>query len=207
MASTDVSPTRAQAAQSAARAFIDESPPGTRIGVIAFATSAAIVAPLSSDHDAVRAALDQIPSPNGATAIGDALRLAADTLPPSGHRVVILVTDGVNNAGSDPQEIAAYLGAHHIPVYTIGIGTPNGDLIGGEEATIDENALRSYADASGGAYARAENAEQLRAALARLGSLTTFERRQIPAATAFVSVAAALFAATLLGGLAVGRYA
>ena len=205
MASTDVQPTRSGAARAAAAAFIDASPPGTRVGIIAFSSGAAVIAPLSSDHAAVKAALDEVPNPNGATAIGDALQLAAQNLPPAGHRVVILITDGVNNAGVDPQEMASYLGSHHIPVYTIGIGTPNGDIIGGEQSTIDEDALHSYADASGGAYARAENASQLHSALAHLGGVTMLERREVAASLPLAFAAAGLLVLTLITGFATGR--
>jgi len=54
-----------------------------------------------------------------------------------------LITDGVNNSGDDPMEVAQRLGTQHIPVYPVGIGTQNGGLIPGtnEEATIDEDAL------------------------------------------------------------------
>lgn len=205
MRSTDVPPTRADAAKAAAAAFIDEAPAGTRIGVIAFASGAEIVAPLSRNHALVKSALDHIPAPNGATAIGDALQLAAQNLPPTGHRVVVLITDGVNNTGADPQALAAYLGAHHVPVYTVGIGTPNGDIIGGQQTTIDEGALQSYAQVSGGAYARAENATQLRNALARLGRQTLLEPQDIALSFPLALVAALAFAGTLVFGLTTGR--
>lgn len=206
MASTDVAPTRAQAAAAAARAFVQQSPAGVRIGLIAFATGAELIAPLSADKDVTLAAIDQLPAPNGATAIGDALRLAASQFPPAGHRVVVLITDGVNNAGSDPQAMAEYLGAHHVPIFTIGIGTPNGDMIGGEESTIDEGALEGYAQASGGAYARAQNASELRAALARLGRETTIEHRWVPAAIGFAFAGAIVLVLSTVAGLALGRY-
>ncbi|HEX4014303.1 MAG TPA: VWA domain-containing protein [Candidatus Cybelea sp.] len=208
MSSTDVFPTRAAASKAAARAFITESPPGTKIGVIAFAGAAGVVVPLSADRQAVIAGLDEIPSPNGATAIGDALAMAARQLPPRGHRVVILITDGVNNAGADPMQIAQYLGAHHIPVYTVGIGTPNGGLIPGtnQEATIDEDALRNYASASGGAYARVENAVQLRDALARLGRITSLQKQQVDASAPFAIAGALGMLAAFLLGLGLGRY-
>jgi Ca-activated chloride channel homolog len=206
MASTDVIPTRGEAATSAARAFIDETPPGTKIGIITFATTASMIQPLSSDHDQVRTALASIPPPNGATAIGDALRMAAQSLPDKGHRVVVLITDGVNNTGADPDEMAQYLGAHHIPVYTIGIGTPNGDVIGGEQATIDEPALQGYAQESGGTYSRVEDASELHDALARLGRITSFEIRRVNASFGFLFAALALFAATLFGGMWAGRF-
>jgi Ca-activated chloride channel homolog len=208
MASTDVSPTRGQAAKAAARAFIEESPPGTKIGIISFAGTAGVVAPLSSDHQAVISELDDVPLPNGATAIGDALKLAAQMLPSNRHRVVILITDGVNNAGTDPMEMAEWLGAHHIPVYTVGIGTPNGGLIPGtsEEATIDEEALRAYAQASGGAYARVENATELHDALARLGRITSLQRKPVDASLGFAIAGALGMLAAFLAGFGLGRY-
>jgi Ca-activated chloride channel homolog len=205
MASTDVAPTRAAAAQAAARAFVQEAPAGVKIGLITFSGDAELIAPLSSNKDATLAAIEQIPTPNGATAIGDALRLAATQFPPTGHNVIVLITDGVNNTGVDPQEMAEYLGAHHVPIYTIGIGTPNGDFIGGEESTIDEGALQSYAQVSGGAYARAENATELRDALARLGRETTVERRPVAAGFGFVVTGAVLLVLTMLSGLYLGR--
>lgn len=208
MGSTDVFPTRAQAAKAAARAFIEESPQGTKIGIISFAGAAGVVAPLNADHQAVIAALDSIPLPDGATAIGDALKQAAQLLPATGHRVVILITDGVNNSGTDPMEIAQWLGAHRVPVYTVGIGTPNGGLIPGtnEEATIDEGALRAYADASGGAYARAENATQLRDALTRLGRITSLTRKPVDASFGFAVGGAVGMLLAFLAGFGLGRY-
>lgn len=208
MASTDVAPTRAEAAKSAARAFIQETPPGTKIGIIAFAGAAAIVQPLSADRRQVSAALDQLPLPNGATATGDALQLAAQNFSDRGHRVVILITDGVNTAGVDPMEIAQWLGAHHIPVYAVGIGTPNGGVIPGttDVATIDEDALRGYASVSGGAYARAENAGQLRDALAHLGRVTSLERRSVNASLEFAVAGTLGMLAAFLAGFGLGRY-
>jgi Ca-activated chloride channel homolog len=208
MSATDVFPTRAQAANAAARAFINESAAGTKIGIISFAGVAGVVTPLRSDRQAVIASLDNVPLPNGATAIGDALKLAAQQLPQTGHRVVILITDGVNNSGTDPLEMAQWLGAHHIPVYTVGIGTPNGGFIPGttEEATIDEEALRSYAAASGGAYARAENATELRDALARLGRVTSLQRKPVDASLGFAIGGALAMLIAFLAGFGAGRY-
>jgi Ca-activated chloride channel family protein len=208
MASTDIVPTRAEAAKSAARTFIAASPSGTKIGIIAFAGAAGIVQPLSADHDAVSASLDQVPIPNGATAIGDALSLAARSLPDHGHRVIILITDGVNNAGTDPTEVAQWLGAHHIPIYTIGIGTNSGEIIPGtnQEATIDEDALRSYAQISGGAYARVESASELRDALARLGAVTSMETKKIDGSLFFAIGGALGMLIAFFAGFGLGRY-
>lgn len=205
MQSTDVAPTRAQAAQAAAAAFINQTPSGTKVGIIAFSGNASVVAPLTADHGALIASLDQIPPPNGATAIGDALQLAEQELPATGHRAVVLITDGVNNTGVDPRRVAADLGAHHVPVYTIGIGTPNGDIIAGEQSTIDEGALQNYAQASGGAYARAEDATQLREALARLGRETSLKVRDVAIALPLAILAALALALTTIAALWTGR--
>jgi Ca-activated chloride channel homolog len=208
MASTDVFPTRGAAAKAAARAFIAEAAPGTSIGVIAFSGAAGIVVPLSADHRLVSSQLDEVPMPDGATAIGDALKLAGESLPATGHRVVILITDGVNNAGTDPMEVARWLGSKHIPVYTVGIGTEAGGLIPGtnEEATIDEEALRGYAAVSGGAYARVANATELRDALAHLGRITSLQRKPVDASLSFAIAGALGMLLAFLAGFGLGRY-
>ena len=207
MASTDVVPDRAEAANAAARAFISQAANGTHIGIIAFSTSASIVEPLTSNRSQAIAALAQVPLPNGATAIGDALRLAASAFPPRGHRVIVLITDGVNNTGTDPAAMAQWLGTQHIPVYTVGIGTNSGGLIPGtaEQATIDEPALRAYANESGGAYARAENASQLESVLAHLGRTVSLERKPVDAALPSALIGGGALLLVLLALLGAGR--
>ncbi len=208
MASTDIAPTRFAAAQSAARAFIASSPPGTRIGVVAFSGTASQIAPLESDRAELAAALEDLPPPNDATAIGDALAMALRMLPSKGHRVVVLITDGVNNRGLDPLAEAQLLGARGIRLFTIGIGTASGGTIPGtgEQATIDEDALRSYAQAAGGAYGRAGSAGALREALARLGQVTAFERRNVDASFDFAVVGGMLILGATAGAFALGRF-
>lgn len=209
MRSTDVRPTRWDAAKAAAQGFVQRTPDGTKIGIVAFSAEAAVLAPPSSDRDRVIAALDDLPAPNGGTAIGDALQLALSVLPKSGQRAVVLVTDGVSNRGSDPMAAAQALAAQRVRLYTIGIGTNQGAVVPGtsQEATIDEDALRAYAQATGGAYARADNAAALRAALAQLGRTTTLERRPVDLALACALAGALVAVATFLTGLALGRYA
>src|ERR1700681_1006455 len=148
MRATDVAPTRADAAAAAVRAFVDSVPDGTRLGIVAFAGGAGVVAPLTDDKDVVRDAIARIPPPNGGTAIGDALAAAARELPKSGRRAIVLITDGVNNLGVDPLTTAQQIGANGIEIDTIGIGTnDSGQLVPGTDqaATIDEDALRQIA--------------------------------------------------------------
>lgn len=209
MTATDVLPTRADAAKAAARAFVGEVPQGTKLAIVAFSSGADLVQGLTSDRQQINDAIDRIPLPNGATAIGDALSLAAQQLPERGHRVVVLITDGVNNRGVDPLEVAKFLASRHVPVYTIGIGTnDSGEVIPGtnEPATIDEDALRAIAQAGGGAYARATDAAQLRNALSHLGQTTILEKKKIDASLPFALAGGLLMIATLLGGLAFGRF-
>lgn len=209
MTATDVAPTRADAAKAAARAFVSEVPNGTKIAIVAFSTGAELVQGLTSDRQQISDAIDRIPLPNGATAIGDALSLAAQQLPDRGHRVVVLITDGVNNRGVDPSEVAQFLASRHVPIYTIGIGTnDSGEVIPGtnQPATIDEDALRALAQEGGGAYARAADAAQLRDALARLGQTTVLEKKKIDASLPFAIAGGLLMIVTLLGGLAIGRF-
>jgi len=208
MASTDVAPTRYAAAQAAARAFIEATVPGTRIGIVAFAGGASVVAPLQSDRVQVAASLALLPPPNGPTAIGDALALAARMLPRSGHRVAIVVTDGVNNTGTDPLAQAQLLGASGIRIFTIGIGTENGGPIPGtgETAGIDEAALGAYAKAGGGAYARAGSASSLRDALAHLGRVASLQRRSVDVSLAVAIFGGLAILAAAAGGFALGRF-
>ena len=103
---------------------------------------------------------------------------------------------------------ARALGAAHIPVYTIGIGTNSGALIPGtlQAAGIDEDALRAYAAATGGAYSRADDAVQLREALARLGRSTSLTHANLDVSLPLALAGAALMAITFLSGMAAGRY-
>jgi Ca-activated chloride channel family protein len=208
MSATDVDPTRAQAAVAALRAFIARAPEQTAIGIISFATEAQVLTQPTRDRDQVQSALNAVPSPNGATAIGDALNLAHRILPATGPRAVVLITDGENNGGTDPMAAARSLGAAHIPVYTIGIGTNNGALIPGtlQTAGIDEEALRAYAAATGGAYSRADDAVQLREALASLGRSTSLRRANVDVSLPAALAGGALMALTFLTGLAIGRW-
>ncbi|HTW83454.1 MAG TPA: VWA domain-containing protein [Candidatus Sulfotelmatobacter sp.] len=209
MRSTDVTPTRAEAADAAVRAFIDEAPAGTRIGIVAFSSGAGVVQALSDDKDALRDAVARIPPPNGGTAIGDALITAARLLPASGKRAIVLITDGVNNLGADPLAVAPQIGAAGIEIDTIGIGTSDsGQLVPGtdEEATIDEDALRQIAAAANGAYARVADAGSLRSRLASLASSTTRERRRVDASLPLALAGGVVLVLGLGGGMVAGKF-
>jgi Ca-activated chloride channel family protein len=209
MASTDVSPTRADASRQAALTFINGVPDGTRIGLVAFSAAAFPLGPLTADRDAAREALGRLPDPNGGTAIGDALEVAAKLLPPGGRRAIVLVTDGVNNAGSDPLEVSASIGAQGISIFTVGIGTNgSGLIIPGTDtnAELDEEALGAIAQSGHGTYARVGDAGALISRLGSLARMTVNERRRVDLTTPCTLAAGALAFAAALGALALGRF-
>ena len=74
------------------------------MGLVTFSSAAELIQPPSDDLDTVREAIDRIPAPDGGTAIGDALNVAAQQMPQTGTRVIVLLTDGVSNRGVDPVE-------------------------------------------------------------------------------------------------------
>jgi Ca-activated chloride channel family protein len=209
MRATDVEPSRAVAAAQAVRAFVDAAPDGTEIGLVAFAGSADVVAAPSADRDEVRDAIARIPPPNGGTAIGDALAAAAGQLPAEGRRSIVLITDGVNNAGADPLGVAATIARGGIEIDTIGIGTnDSGQLIPGtgEAAAIDEDALRQIAADGNGVFARVDDAGELRARLASLAQSTTHESRRVDLALPVALTALVVLALAAGGGMLAGRF-
>ncbi len=203
MATQDVAPSRSVAALNAMRAFIDAAPPGVAIGIVSFAGNAQLVFPPSRERDRVIEALSAVPSPNGATAIGDALLLAQRSLPKRGHRDIVLITDGENNAGRDPVAAAQILAAAKIKLYTIGIGTNSGAFVPGTlvQAGIDEAALREYARITGGSYSRAGNAAELRDELSALGRTATFETRPVDLGFPLALAGAALMLGAFFCGI------
>ena len=154
--------------------------PNDRIGLVAFARDAYIAAPLTLDHDFLQQNLERLelatPGKDG-TAIGSALSAALNRLRDikSKSKIVILMTDGQNNAGKVPPltaaEAAQTLG---VKVYTIGVGTrglapiPYVDPFGRKRyaqqpVDIDEATLQQISRRTGGKYYRADKTETLRA--------------------------------------------
>ena len=208
MRATDVAPTRSIASKRAAQTFVDAAPDGARIGIVTFSSGASVLQAPSPERADVRDALDRIPAPDGATAIGDALALAGEQLPPGGRRVIILMTDGITNRGADPLAVARALAAKGITVYTIGIGTSgSGELIPGtnEPAELDRAGLQSIAETTGGTYAEVGDARALEAAFADLARKTVWEPRRIEAALPFALAGGAMMLGAFLFGFAAGK--
>ncbi|HTJ13995.1 MAG TPA: VWA domain-containing protein [Dinghuibacter sp.] len=166
MTSEDFSPNRMEAAKKEAIDFVLHRPTD-RIGVVIFSGESFTMCPLTTDRQAVISQISAIRPGllQDGTAIGSGLATSVERLKnsPSKSRIVILLTDGVNNGGLiDPntaKEIAKAIG---IKVYTVGIGTegyaptPNADgSVTQEKAGIDEKLLRDIASSTGGQYYRA----------------------------------------------------
>lgn len=167
---------RLEVAKQAAIDFVGNRP-SDRIGLVSFAGQAVTQAPLTLDHDAVEDAIErvQIGSLAEGTAIGTALATSVNRLRPSDarSRVVILLTDGVNNAGQiDPLTAAETARALGVRVYTIGVGTTGeapylledprfGRRYVRVVVRIDEDVLRDISGRTGGRYFRATDPQAL----------------------------------------------
>lgn len=148
-----------------------------RIGVVAFAAEALTQVPLTTDYPVVIQAVDNLQAGQleDGTAIGTAIATAANRLrdAPGKSKVMILLTDGVNNRGDiDPLTAAKAAAAFGIKIYTIGVGTegmapvPVGRGLYGlryemQPVQIDEALLTSISKMTGGRYFRARDAAAL----------------------------------------------
>ncbi|SNT60888.1 Ca-activated chloride channel family protein [Streptosporangium subroseum] len=242
MCATDVDPNRITAARKAAAEFIESQRGGPRIGLVTFAGTAGLLVPPTDDTDALIEALDGLTVSFG-TAIGQAVLTSIDAIAEvdpsvastganpgeggSGYAgaAIVVLTDGANTQGVDPQLAAQEAALRRVRVFPIGFGTTNpapmvcdssqfdgrgfggggGGFGGGRGGfdrgrsprTIDEPALKRIAQTTGGSYHRAENADQLQGALAALpGSFTVIHQR-IDTAAAFAAGGAILITAAL----------
>jgi Ca-activated chloride channel family protein len=168
---------RLEAVKAIAGEFVERRE-GDRLGLILFGSRAYLQTPLTYDRATVRSMLaDAVIGLAGReTAIGDAIALAVKRLreQPEGSRVLILLTDGANTAGTLAPMAAAGLAAETgVRIYTIGIGAVRGPRAGlarpGTE--LDPAALQAIAQATGGRYFPAADVEQLSAVYAELDRL------------------------------------
>lgn len=158
---------------------------GDRLGLVLFGSQAYVQAPLTHDRQAVAEWLDEsfIGLPGRETAIGDAIGLSIKRLQhePETSRVLILISDGANTAGSVSPLRAARLAAEHkIRIFTIGVGadvtaqTSAFSFLGLQSdpsIELDEASLQEIAQLTGGEYFRARNADDMQAIYQRLDLL------------------------------------
>jgi Ca-activated chloride channel family protein len=190
MQANDLTPSRVEAAKATLKAFVDRLD-GDRVGLVVFAGKAFVQCPLTLDHNVVKYFISQVDLSTVAvdgTAMGDGVLVALARLAqePKSGQVIILATDGGNNAGTDPRLAAQVATAAGVKLYTIGMGRKGGavmqyrDPFGGvhnvrlEEP--DEKTLTAMAEATGGRYFRATDAGSLQGVYSEIARL---EKRDI----------------------------
>ena len=176
MLAEDLKPNRIEAAKKVAEDFID-SRPNDRIGLVVFGGESFTQCPLTTDHSVLKNLFTGIQSGMLAdgTAIGEGLATAVNRIRNSTakSKVIILLTDGVNNIGAIAPETAGEIAkTFGIRVYTIGVGTrgmapypfktPFGIQYQNMEVQIDEDVLQQIAQETDGKYFRATNTAKLK---------------------------------------------
>lgn len=195
MLAKDLSPNRLEATKEVAASFV-ENRPDDRIGLVVYAAESYTQTPLTSDHQIILNGLRELK--NGlildGTAIGMGLATAVNRLKESKakSKVIILLTDGENNAGQiDPLTATQLAEEFNIRVYTIGVGTrgtalvPVGTNILGQiqfapaQVTIDEALLKDIAMETGGQYFRATDNESLGAIYGEIDKLEKTKLKEL----------------------------
>jgi len=223
MRAEDVKPNRLVASQAAARAFIGDTPRSTRVGIVAFAGSASLVQAPTSNREQAMAAIEQFQLQH-ATAVGSGILVSLKAIFPDaefdpfnmkprlrnaaaggsapvkpgsyGSAAIILLTDGQTTTGPDPIEAARVAAERGVRVFTVGVGTPEGEILTGEgwsiRVRLDEDALRQIAEATGGEYFYAGTAADLKKVYQALNSKLVMEKQETEITALFAVAAAAL---------------
>lgn len=209
MRSADIPPSRLEAAEAAALSFVQHQKSSTQIGIVAFAGFAELIQPPTTEQETLQAAIESL-TLGRRTAIGSGILQSIDAIaeidrnvapsitelnagsqpPPSpvphgayAPDIIVLLTDGVSNAGPSPLEAAQQAADRGIRIYPIGFGTMNGTLSfgnpgnpgnpgssggfgggrpqGGFRTAIDEDTMKKIADMTGGEYHTASSADEL----------------------------------------------
>jgi len=196
MLAKDLKPNRMEALKRVAADFVEQRP-NDRIGLVVYASEAYTKTPVTSDKAIIQEAIKSIKYDNvlqDGTGIGMGLATAVNRLKDSKakSKVVILLTDGVNNAGFIEPETASDIAQQYgIKVYTIGIGTngmaefpyaiaPNGQfLFQMMKVEIDEQLMKSIARKTGGKYFRATSNDKLAQIYNEINKLETTEIEEL----------------------------
>ena len=223
MRAEDVKPNRLVASQVAAKSFISDTPRSTRVGIVAFAGSASLVQAPTSSRERATAAIEQFQLQH-ATAVGSGILVSLKAIFPEqefdafslkkktsagaggsapvkpgsyGSAAIILLTDGQTTTGPDAIEAARVAAERGVRVFTVGVGTPEGEILTGEgwsiRVRLDEDALKQIAELTGGEYFYAGTAGDLKKVYQALNSKLVMEKQETEI-TALFAVAAALLA-------------
>jgi Ca-activated chloride channel family protein len=244
MCSTDVRPNRITAAENAAGAFIKSQSGGPHIGLVAFASTAVVIVPPTTNTQQLLDALAGLTTDDG-TAIGEGILTSLDAIAqvdpsvaPTGATVsrnraagyaddvIVVLTDGSNNRGVDPQTAAKEAASRGVRVFTIGYGTDNpaplacgsgqfggfgggsggfggggfgggGSGGAGNPFEADYAALMKISHTTGGTFYRAQDADQLSSALNHLPAAFTIVRKHLDLAAWFAGGGGLIIAAAV----------
>ena len=247
MRARDVQPSRIEAAQAAVRAFVNDLPKNTRIGIVSFAATASVVLAPTENREDMLAAVERFQLQR-ATAIGSGIIVSLATLfpdanidvssliyggaaprslsekgapkkgdkggakaekpkpvPPGSYQsaAIILLTDGQRTMGPDPIEAAKMAADMGVRIFTVGIGTTSGDVIGFEgwsfRVRLDEESLKQIANLTRGEYFYAGTATDLKKVYETLGTRLVLEKKhtEITAIVAAIGAGLALLAGLL----------
>ena len=232
MCSTDVKPNRITAAENSASAFIKSQAGGPRIGLVVFASTAVVLVPPTTNTQQLLTALEGLTTDDG-TAIGEGILTSLDAIAqvdpsvaPTGatvthnknagyaDAVIVVLTDGSNNRGVDPQTAAKEAAGRGVRVFTIGYGTDNpaplacgsgqfggfgggGSGGAGNPFEADYGALMQISRTTGGSFYRAQDANQLNSALDHLPAAFTIVRKHLDLAAWFAGGGGLLVAAAV----------
>lgn len=209
MKATDVSPTRIEAAQSAAKAFLDMLPAKINVGLVTFNGIASVKVPPTTDRNAVRGAIDGIEL-GERTAIGEAIFASLDAIkmvPPDADGTapparIVLMSDGGTTDGRPNAAGADAASKAQVPVSTIAFGTDHGTITIPEEpmpipVPVDHAALQDIASTTGGRFYAAASSKELKDVYQNIGSSVGYTTEQREVTEWFVAGALVLL---LLGG-------
>jgi Ca-activated chloride channel family protein len=180
MEANDVTPSRIQAAQEAAKAFVAELPPTYNLGLVSFAKSANVLVSPSKDRAAVNAAIDGLTLAE-ATATGEAVFTSLDAIrsvpadgaagaPPAR---IVLLSDGYRTSGRSVEDASAAAVSANVPVSTIAFGTDTGAVnIRGQmqPVPVDRRSLEQMAETTKGFFYEAASVSELKQVYQDMGS-------------------------------------
>jgi len=213
MKATDYQPNRVEAAKASAKTLLQNLDPQDYAGVIVFSDGATTVSYLTPFKDIAIQKLGLIQSKDGRTAIGDGLSLAIDmaTSIPNKKKLVVLLSDGVNNAGViSPDEAISFAKTNQIQVYVVGMGSNDKVLLGydwfgnPQYAELDEATLQKIASETGGEYFKSVDSGTLTKIYATLSEKIEREKEDTSIKDWFIALALLLALFELY--LRYGRY-
>lgn len=240
MRATDVKPTRLQAAQAAAHAFVADLPRDVKVGIVTFAGTAHAAQLPTTDRQALHRAIDGFQLQR-ATATGNAIVVALGMLlpdagieldqlglgatreqpapkqnpftpqPPGSQKTaaIVMLSDGQRTVGMDAIDAADMAADRGVRVYTVGVGTVDGEVIGFDgwsmRVRLDEELLQDIARTTAAQYFYAGNAEDLQQVYRSLSSKLGVELQQIELSAVFSGLGAWLTLISALWSLALHR--